>query len=410
VTADKVGLSSLKLNNVNKSDWRSYRFDEVAHNISERIDPNNTDLEVYVGLEHIDSESLYIKRFGTPDDVNGQKLRFYKGDVIFGRRRAYLRKAGIANCDGFCSAHALVLRANVDVIDAGLFPYFLHSDLFMNRAVDISVGSLSPTINWGTLKHQEFLIPPKFLHPQLARVFCALEALWKSENLFEEKLRAYARSKFKDVLLGHGLNKELVKRKNIELLPKQWEIVSMSEMFEKINIKNKELVSDNVLTISAKYGLVDQETYFNKKVSSKDLSNYYLLEKGDFAYNKSYSDGYPAGAIKELEKYDCGVVSPLYICMRPVCPSYLTDYFKHLFESGFLNQQLLAVAKEGARNHGLLNVSSKDFFNLKVPVPDLSEVAEMMGVVSSIEESANANQINLASIKSLQKSLNAEIF
>ncbi len=143
------------LNNLDKSDWKAYRFDEIAQNISERIDPNNTDLEVYVGLEHIDSESLHIKRFGTPDDVNGQKLKFYKGDIIFGRRRAYQRKAGIATCDGFCSAHALVLRANSEVIQPELFPFFLHSDLFMNRAVDISVGSLSPTINWGTLKHQK---------------------------------------------------------------------------------------------------------------------------------------------------------------------------------------------------------------------------------------------------------------
>ena len=165
-----MSVNKINLNTLDKSDWQSYRFDEIAHNISERVDPNNTDLEVYIGLEHIDSESLHIKRFGTPDDVNGQKLKFYKGDIIFGRRRAYQRKASIATCDGFCSAHSLVLRANPDVIDPDLFPFFMHSDLFMNRAVDISVGSLSPTINWGTLKHQEFLIPPKEEQSQLAEL------------------------------------------------------------------------------------------------------------------------------------------------------------------------------------------------------------------------------------------------
>ena len=170
MAVNKIELSSFNLNNLDKSDWPTYRFDEIAQNISERVDPNKTDLKVYIGLEHIDSESLHIKRFGTPDDVNGQKLKFYKGDIIFGRRRAYQRKAGIATCDGFCSAHALVLRANSDVIDSNLFPFFMHSDLFMNRAIDISVGSLSPTINWGTLKNQEFIIPPTKLQTEFAEL------------------------------------------------------------------------------------------------------------------------------------------------------------------------------------------------------------------------------------------------
>ena len=118
---------------------------------------------------------MHIKRFGTWDDVNGQKLRCYPGDVIFGRRRAYQRKAAITTVDGFCSAHSLVLRANPEVIEPKLFPFFLHSDLFMHRAVDISVGSLSPTINWGTLKHQEFLLPPKDQQAKLAELLWAMD-------------------------------------------------------------------------------------------------------------------------------------------------------------------------------------------------------------------------------------------
>ena len=155
---DRHGID---LNNLDKSNWQTYSFDQIAKSITERIDPNNTDLEIYIGLEHIDAESIHIKRMGSRDDVNGQKLRCYPGDVIFGRRRAYQRKAAIATVDGFCSAHSLVLRAIPEVIDPKLFPFFLHSDLFMHLAVDISVGSLSPIINWETLKHQEFMLPPK---------------------------------------------------------------------------------------------------------------------------------------------------------------------------------------------------------------------------------------------------------
>ncbi|SDZ02449.1 restriction endonuclease subunit S [Nitrosomonas sp. Nm58] len=174
-------MQAIDLKNLDKSNWKTYRFDEIAKNISERVDPNNTDLEVYIGLEHIDSDSIHIKRTGTPDDVDGQKLRCYPGDVIFGRRRAYQRKAAIATMDGFCSAHSLVLRANPEVIEPKLFPFFLHSDLFMHRAVDISVGSLSPTINWGTLKHQEFLLPPKDQQAQLA------ELLWAMDDVIEKE-------------------------------------------------------------------------------------------------------------------------------------------------------------------------------------------------------------------------------
>ncbi|MCD2449003.1 restriction endonuclease subunit S [Methylicorpusculum oleiharenae] len=171
----------MDLKNLDKSNWQTYRFDQIAKNISERVDPNNTGLKVYIGLEHIDSESIHIKRTGSPDDVNGQKLRCYPGDVIFGRRRAYQRKAAIATIDGFCSAHALVLRANPEVIDPQLFPFFLHSDAFMHRAVDISVGSLSPTINWGTLKHQEFLLPPKDHQAKLAELLWAMDAVVEKE-------------------------------------------------------------------------------------------------------------------------------------------------------------------------------------------------------------------------------------
>jgi len=187
----------IDLNNLDKSNWKTYRFDEIAKNISERVDPNNTDLEVYIGLEHIDSSSIHIKRHGLPDEVNGTKLKFYKGDVIFGRRRAYQRKAGIATWDGFCSAHALVLRANPDVIDPELFPFFMHSDLFMNRAIDISVGSLSPTINWGTLKHQEFLVPPKGIQANFIKLLSTMDcAIQKHKNTISA-LKTAKKSKLK---------------------------------------------------------------------------------------------------------------------------------------------------------------------------------------------------------------------
>lgn len=164
---------------MDKSGWKKYRFEQIASNISERVEPGATNLDIYVGLEHLDSDTIHIKRWGKPADVEGTKLKVYPGDLIFGKRRAYQRKAAIATFEGICSAHAMVLRANPAVIDPQLFPFFIHSDAFMHRAVDISVGSLSPTINWSTLRTQEFLLPPKDQQARLA------ELLWAGDAVVE---------------------------------------------------------------------------------------------------------------------------------------------------------------------------------------------------------------------------------
>ena len=178
----EILTEKIDLNNLDKSNWETFKFDEIAQKISKTIDPNETTLETYIGLEHIDAEDLHIRRKGSPDDVKGVKLRCYPGDVIFGKRRAYQRKAAIVDFDGICSAHAFVLRANSEVIDPKLFPFFLHSDQFMHRMVDISVGGLSPTINWGDLKHQEFLLPPKDQQAQLAKLLWAMDELIEKEK------------------------------------------------------------------------------------------------------------------------------------------------------------------------------------------------------------------------------------
>lgn len=140
--------------------WTRVKFSAIAASITERVDdPSTSGVDRYVGLEHLDSESTTIRRWGLPSDVEATKLRFYQGDVIYGRRRAYQRKLGVADFDGICSAHALVLRAKPDVCLPEFLPYFLQSDAFHQRALDISVGSLSPTINWKTLAVQEFALP-----------------------------------------------------------------------------------------------------------------------------------------------------------------------------------------------------------------------------------------------------------
>ena len=132
--------------------------------------------------------------------------------------------------------------------------------------------------------------------------------------------------------------------------------------------KNKNNQSRLPLTISAQYGLVDQITFFNKVVASTDMSNYYLLKRGEFAYNKSYSSDYPWGAIKRLDNYDQGALSSLYICFTPQ-DNVVSDFILQYFESHKWHKGVSEIAVEGARNHGLLNVSVQDFFHTYHYVP-----------------------------------------
>ncbi len=158
-------------NHLTAKDFETVRFDKIAINISERVEPKKTELTTYVGLEHLDSDNLVIERTGTPDDVIGTKLKIYKGDIIFGKRRAYLRKVAVSHFEGIASAHSMILRANEKHIEKDFLPFFMQSDAFMNRAVQISEGSLSPTIKVKTLAQQEFTLPKKEKQKELVTLF-----------------------------------------------------------------------------------------------------------------------------------------------------------------------------------------------------------------------------------------------
>ena len=156
-----------------------YRFDQIAINSTEKKKPTEEDRFTYLGLEHLDSGSLKVTRFGSDVAPIGEKLVMREGDVLFGKRRAYQKKVAIAPFDGIFSAHGMVLRPREDVIDKDFFPLFISSDYFLDAAIKISVGSLSPTINWRDLRNLEFNLPPLEEQRKLAKV------LWAMNNTME---------------------------------------------------------------------------------------------------------------------------------------------------------------------------------------------------------------------------------
>ena len=185
----------------------------------------------------------------------------------------------------------------------------------------------------------------------------------------------------------------------------EWEKKRLGDFTERVKRKNKYNLSKLPLTISAKYGLVDQITFFNKIVASTDMSNYYLLKKGEFAYNKSYSNDYPWGAIKRLDNYEQGVLSALYICFTTQ-DNVESDFILQYFESPKWHKSVSEIAVEGARNHGLLNISVQDFFQTYHYVPkEKKEQTKIATLLHLIDERISTQNKIIEDLKKLKSAI-----
>lgn len=191
------------------------------------------------------------------------------------------------------------------------------------------------------------------------------------------------------------------KKTKVGIVPEEWEEERFKDKFSRLTRKNTE-DNSNVLTISAQFGLINQESFFNKSIASENTTNYFLLRKGEYAYNKSYSNGYPYGALKRLEKYESGIVSPLYICFSATEENKCPEFYIQYFEAGKMNPEIKAIAQEGARNHGLLNISVDDFFNAFIIVPSLPE-QEKIAAILQTEDKVIALKEKLLEEKKKQK-------
>lgn len=188
-----------------------------------------------------------------------------------------------------------------------------------------------------------------------------------------------------------------------------WEQRKLGEIVQRINRKNVNLTSTLPLTISAQYGLIDQRNFFDKQIASEKLEKYILLKKGEFAYNKSYSRNYPFGAIKRLNNYKFGALSTLYIAFKPVTID--TEYLEQYFDSTKWYKEIYKRATEGARNHGLLNISSQDFFNSLLTIPlgtlEQKKIAKLLKTISSL---LDLQQRKLSLIETLKRSFLSDLF
>ncbi|QOX80483.1 restriction endonuclease subunit S [Trichlorobacter lovleyi] len=286
--------------------------------------------------------------------------------VVIGRSGAGFGTAFYSE-DDFWAHNTVLFVKNFNGNDTNYVYHFL-------KWFDFSTynsGGAQPSLNRNFIYPIEIEIPPLPEQTAIASVLSTWDlSIEKTERLIAAKEKWFT-----------SLTQELIHNCTEGLRH-----VYLRDICEPITRKNS--VNElNVLTTSAQHGLISQMDYYKKSVSAEDVRGYYLLKKGEFAYNRSSSNGYPYGAIKRLEDYPQGVLSTLYLCfsLRTDAPCD-SDFMAHAFEAGLLNKQLVGVCQEGARSHGLLNITKADFFSLKMALPAINEQRKIAAILTTARQ------------------------
>lgn len=300
--------------------------------------------------------------------------------------------------------HVLHLRDNKNKFSNKFKGYLFASDQVKEQIKTFAVGSKVLGISKPMLSKVNLAIPHKeeqekissFLSILDSRIACQFE---KVTSLKELK-KGYMQKIFSQRIR--------FKMENGEDYP-DWEYRRLGDFSSRVIRKNKNKVCNRALTISSIDGLVEQESYFTRRVASANIEGYYLLIKGEFAYNKSYSNGYPWGSVKMLKKYDSGVLSTLYICFA-IDESMDGEFVEQYFASTNWHNEISMIAVEGARNHGLLNVGVNDFFDTIHELPCKEEQQKIATFLTTLDAKIDIENQILSTLQTLKKGLLQQMF
>jgi len=275
------------------------------------------------------------------------------------------------------NAHALIIsRPDPEKVLGDFLCYLLNSSVGRRAIQRVQTGGGRPHLNTTELRKLAFPIPPITLQRRIVAVLSQLDALTDQAARMTAALARQKRGLYQQLLSG--------RKRFPQYQQRPWQLSALSRHVTRVVRRNGADCS-LVLTASGERGLVDQRRYFNRTVAGADLTKYYLLKRGEFAYNRSAMNGYPFGATKRLDEHDEGALSTLYLCFSVSDPQLDSDYLKHIFESGALNRQLRPIARVGARAHGLLNVSDEDFLSISIPLPAIDEQLRIAKVLNASE-------------------------
>ncbi|MBI5818276.1 MAG: restriction endonuclease subunit S [Verrucomicrobia bacterium] len=370
--------------------WRTMAFGEFAESVNERVEPSTAAEEIYVGLDDLDSGSLHIRWWGKGSDVIGTKLRFRKGDIIFGRRRAYQRKLAVAEMDGICSAHAMVVRAKPTLVLPEFLPFLMMSDRFMNRAVEISVGSLSPTINWTTLKHEPFTLPPLDQQRRIAEILWAVDEVKQAFEKSSQAAIVVRRTRMQEAFSDRNYPTVTIKESGDVQLGRQRAPKYQTGAFTKPYLRVANVFD----------GFIDYSDVLEMDFDKRDFQTY-SLSPGDILLNEGQSRELVGRcAIYDGKLTGCCFQNTLirYRVGEEVLTDYAFAFFQHCFHTGVfaaISSQTTSIAHLGADR----------FAKLKIPIPPKREQQKIADTYARIRKAELANLEHLSKIGELQSSI-----
>lgn len=382
-------------------EWEVKRIKDIcnidADSLTARTSP---DYEFeYISLSDVDGDSFDITTSHQIFKYAPSRARriVKKGDVVISTVRPNLQGFFLVKDD----KKDLVVSTGFSVLtpiccDSQYLLSCFFSSIIGKQFYSLVVGSNYPAVNSSDVAKLKLPIPPIEEQRKIAEILSVWDEAIEKQCRLIERLEERKRALMQRLLTGrmriHGFNTP-------------WQKVKLGEICKRVTRRNEENCQ-NVMTISAKRGFVSQTDFFNKSVASSILDNYYLVLKDEFCYNKSYSNGYPMGAIKRLKETEKAVVTTLYICFGVANSKRLNiNFFEQYCEYGGLNRGLTKVANEGGRAHGLLNVTPSDFFGLKLLLPSLEEQKAIAEMLATADNEIVAHRKKLDSLRMQKRGL-----
>ena len=381
--------------------WNTVRIGDVYAERSERGAEDMELLSVTMN-DGVKMRSDIEGKDNSSEDKSNYKI-VRAGDMVYNSMRMWQGANGISPWDGIVSPAYTVLKPRMPISN-GFFAALFKTHRLINEFRKNSQGMTSDTWN---LKYPQFetiktCIPALAEQEKIADFLMALDQRIEKQRSLVEHLKKYKRGAIEAIF-----NRTISFASNTG---DSWKEFRLGEFARRITRKNGQ-TTDIPLTISAQYGLIDQREFFSKTVASSDMSGYYLLHKGEFAYNRSTSSEYPFGSIKRLDKYDKGAVSTLYLCFDANEEIMDSDFIMWYFESSRWHNGVREICAEGARNHGLLNVPTAGFFDTVHYLPsNKAEQKRIAAFLSTIDERYTRAFSELEELNNLKKGLYQRLF
>jgi type I restriction enzyme S subunit len=389
------GWASLPL--FDRKGWKRMAFADFAQCVNERAEPKDAQEEIYVGLEHIYPQCLHIRRWGKGSDVTGTKLRFRKGDIIFGRRRAYQRKLAVAEFDGICSAHAMVVRAKPNNVLSEFLPFLMMSDRFMNRAVEISVGSLSPTINWTTLRLETFDLPSLDQQRRIAKILWELDAVAVA---FESAMKASdeAHTINLGAMFGTGLSNQRYKSVPLSEIARLQTGIAKGKKYPP-SVKTVELPYLRVANVQD--GHLDLSELKTIVIPEREKERY-LLREGDVVICEGGDfDKVGRGATWRGQIKDCLHQNHVF-CLRADSTVVLPEFLALQLASPFGKRYFLGCAK---KTSNLASINSTQVRSFPFQVPPIEEQQKFVAAMSQMQSATESLATHAGATRTALKNL-----